>query len=82
MSRHPTSSRGDATLPHRLSPRIDVRSLATSTIGSIRVTGGTLANEVDGSSDLARWVPLAELDSLPLVDLVTVGARLAGVPLQ
>lgn len=48
----------------------------------VRVTGGTLANEVDGSSDLARWVPLAELDSLPLVDLVKVGARLAGVPLQ
>jgi 8-oxo-dGTP diphosphatase len=48
----------------------------------VRVTGGTLANEVGGSSDLARWVPLAELHSLPLVDLARVGARLAGVPIQ
>ena len=48
----------------------------------VRITGGTLANEVGGSSDLARWVPLAELDSLPLVDLARVGARLAGVVMQ
>jgi 8-oxo-dGTP diphosphatase len=48
----------------------------------VRVTGGQLANEVDGTSDLARWVPLTELGSLPLVDLARVGARLAGVPMH
>ncbi|HJP88666.1 MAG TPA: NUDIX domain-containing protein [Candidatus Limnocylindrales bacterium] len=48
----------------------------------VRVTGGELANEVGGSSDLARWVPLTELAGLPLVDLARVGARLAGVPMQ
>ena len=48
----------------------------------VRVTGGDLANEVGGSSDLARWVPLTELAGLPLVDLARVGARLAGVPMQ
>ena len=48
----------------------------------VRVTGGELTNETDGSSDLARWVPLTELATMPLVDLVRVGARLAGVPIQ
>jgi 8-oxo-dGTP diphosphatase len=48
----------------------------------VRVTGGALANEDDGSTDLARWVPLAELAALPLVDLAKVGVRLAGVPMQ
>ena len=48
----------------------------------VRVTGGNLENEVGGSSDLARWVPLAELSSLPLVDLARVGADLAGVRMQ
>jgi 8-oxo-dGTP diphosphatase len=55
---------------------------AVRIIYRVRVTGGTLTNEVDGSSDLARWVPVANLDSLPLVDLARVGARLAGVPMQ
>ena len=48
----------------------------------VRVTGGELTNETDGSSDLARWVPLTELAAMPLVDLARVGARLAGVPIQ
>jgi 8-oxo-dGTP diphosphatase len=55
---------------------------AVRIIYRVRVTGGALANEVGGSSDLARWVPLAELAALPLVDLAKVGARLAGVPMQ
>ncbi|HUF06654.1 MAG TPA: NUDIX hydrolase [Candidatus Binatia bacterium] len=42
----------------------------------VRVTGGDLCNEVDGSSDLCRWVPRAELSSLPLVELATLGVRL------
>ena len=55
---------------------------AVRIIYRVRVTGGALANEIGGSSDLARWVPLAELAALPLVDLAKVGARLAGVPMQ
>lgn len=31
-----------------------------------QVLGGTLRDEPDGSTDLARWVPLEELASLPL----------------
>ncbi|MGF1427791.1 NUDIX hydrolase [Kitasatospora sp. LaBMicrA B282] len=37
-----------------------------------RVTGGELRNETDGSTDLAAWIPLAEveqLDRIPLVDI-------------
>lgn len=48
----------------------------------VRITGGELADEIGGSSDLARWVPLTELAALPLVDLARVGAGLAGVPMQ
>lgn len=44
-----------------------------------RITGGELCNEVDGSSDLCRWVPRSELSDLPLVELAFTGAKLAGV---
>jgi 8-oxo-dGTP diphosphatase len=43
------------------------------------ITGGTLTDEVDGSSDEARWFPLEAVPRLPLVSLVTVGLDLAGV---
>lgn len=33
------------------------------------VTGGTLVNELDGSTDVVEWVPLAEMSQRPLVDL-------------
>jgi 8-oxo-dGTP diphosphatase len=35
------------------------------------VTGGTLRDEPDGSTDHAAWIPFARLDSLLKVDLVT-----------
>jgi 8-oxo-dGTP diphosphatase len=35
-------------------------------IYDVAVTGGVLRSEPDGSSDLARWVPLAEAATLPL----------------
>lgn len=44
------------------------------------VVGGTLAGEVDGSTDDAAWVPLAEVDALPRVDLVDAARRFAGLP--
>jgi ADP-ribose pyrophosphatase YjhB (NUDIX family) len=37
------------------------------------VVGGTLRNEVDGSSDTAAWVPVAALDGLDQVSLVKIG---------
>jgi 8-oxo-dGTP diphosphatase len=43
----------------------------------VRITGGELRDEVGGSSDTSRWVPRDELATLPIVDLVQVGVRLA-----
>jgi 8-oxo-dGTP diphosphatase len=40
------------------------------------VTGGELRNEVDGSSDEARWVPLDEVPELHRVSLLDIGLRL------
>lgn len=42
-----------------------------------RVTGGSLRNEVGGSTDRAQWFRLAEVRSLPRVQLVGVGMKLA-----
>ena len=36
------------------------------------VTGGELAREVDGTTDEARWIPLADVPSLTRVSLVDV----------
>lgn len=36
-----------------------------------------LRDEPHGSTDTCRWVPRRELGTLPIVDLVEVGARLA-----
>jgi 8-oxo-dGTP diphosphatase len=35
-----------------------------------RVVGGSLTDELDGTTDEARWVPLAEVTSLARTDLV------------
>jgi len=40
------------------------------------VTGGELRNEVGGSSDEARWFPLAEVPRLKRVSLVDIALRL------
>ena len=37
------------------------------------VVGGTLTAELDGTTDEARWWPLAEVDDLPRVSLVDAG---------
>ena len=42
------------------------------------VTGGTLRDETDGSTDLARWIPFAELDALPVTGLVPWARDVAG----
>lgn len=43
----------------------------------VRVVGGSLRDEIGGSSDTCAWVPRAELSTLPLVELAEVGIGLA-----
>ncbi|AEE46738.1 NUDIX hydrolase [Cellulomonas fimi ATCC 484] len=43
------------------------------------VVGGDLRHESDGSTDLAAWVPLADLDDLYRVELVDRARRMAGL---
>ena len=43
-----------------------------------RVVGGVLTAERGGSTDEARWFPLADVASLPRVAMVDVALRLAG----
>ena len=45
----------------------------------VRITGGELQVEVDGSSDACAWIPRADLATLPIVDLARTGARLVGL---
>jgi len=40
------------------------------------VVGGELRNEVDGTTDEARWFPLSEVAELPRVDLVDIGLQM------
>lgn len=41
-----------------------------------RIVGGELGNEVNGSTDEARWLPLAEVPRLPRASLVDAGIAL------
>lgn len=43
------------------------------------VQDGPLQNEVDGSSDEARWVSLKDVGSLKTLSLVQTGLRMAGI---
>lgn len=43
------------------------------------IVGGELRDELDGSTDEARWFDLAEIPGLRKVSLVEAGMRLAGV---
>lgn len=45
----------------------------------VRVTGGELRVEVDGSSDDCAWIARADLETMPIVELVRTGARLIGL---
>ena len=40
------------------------------------VLGGSLTNEVDGSTDLCAWHDVHTVELLPIVDLVRTGLRL------
>jgi 8-oxo-dGTP diphosphatase len=56
---------------------VDGEFHAIQIVYRVRVTGGALRDELDGSTDLARWFSRPELDALPLVDLARDGVRLA-----
>ena len=43
------------------------------------ITGGDLAFELDGSTDMAAWIPLNRIRSTERVSLVDVALRLAGL---
>ncbi len=43
----------------------------------VRIVGGELRYETDGSTDLAEWVPLTEVDARARSSLVDVGRQLA-----
>jgi len=43
---------------------------AVRAVYQARITGGDLRNETDGSTDEARWIPLADVPSLDRVELV------------
>jgi ADP-ribose pyrophosphatase YjhB (NUDIX family) len=49
---------------------------AIQVIYRVRIAGGTLTNEVDGSTDAAAWFTREEVAALPIVGLVEVGLRI------
>lgn len=66
----PVNERGDDAV----SPLHTLRIVYTA-----RIVGGALANELDGSTDEARWFALDEVRGLRRVSLVDAALRLAGV---
>jgi ADP-ribose pyrophosphatase YjhB (NUDIX family) len=53
---------------------------AIQIISRVRVTGGTLTDELEGSTDAAAWFSRDELREIPVVGLVEAGLRLLEVP--
>jgi phosphohistidine phosphatase SixA len=49
---------------------------AIQIIYHVRVTGGTLTDELDGSTDAAAWFSRAEMAEIQVVELVDAGLRL------
>ncbi|NYV76697.1 NUDIX hydrolase [Streptomyces sp. UH6] len=60
--------------PRRLGARADFHGLRVVYEG--RITGGSLRNEVGGSTDMAAWHPLSAVADLDHVELVDSGLRL------
>lgn len=64
-----------------LEPAETISGHRVQTVGvlyRVAITGGDLRSEVDGSTDLARWVPRANVVNLPLDGLATWALRLVG----
>lgn len=56
-----------------LEPAETISGHRVQTVGilyRVTVADGELRHETDGSTDLARWIPLKELDALPVTGLV------------
>jgi ADP-ribose pyrophosphatase YjhB (NUDIX family) len=49
---------------------------AIQIVYDVRITGGELRDETDGSTDAARWFSAAELVDLPLADLAATAVGL------
>jgi 8-oxo-dGTP diphosphatase len=62
---------------HRLSGTGPLHTLRI--VYRARIVGGELQNELDGSTDEARWFDLAEVPELNTVSLVEVGMGFAGL---
>jgi 8-oxo-dGTP diphosphatase len=60
--------------PRRLGADVDFQALRI--VYEVRVTGGELRHELNGSTDMAAWHPLEEVPDLQRVDLVDVALRL------
>ncbi|MFW0182479.1 NUDIX hydrolase [Rothia sp. CCM 9417] len=58
----------------------DLPFCALRTIYRAHRTGGELRSETGGSTDLALWVPLAELENHVYYSLVDEAARMMGYP--
>jgi ADP-ribose pyrophosphatase YjhB (NUDIX family) len=56
---------------------VDEAYHAIRLIYRVDVTGGELRDEVDGSTDAARWFTRDEVAALALVDLAETGVRIA-----
>lgn len=64
-----------------LEPAETISGHRVQTVGILyrgTVTGGTLRDEPDGSTDTAAWIPLGDLDALPAVELLTWARRAVG----
>jgi ADP-ribose pyrophosphatase YjhB (NUDIX family) len=62
-----------------LEPEQTISGHRVQTVGIVyrgTITGGELAQEFEGSTDAAAWIPLAELAALPSVDLLAWTRRL------
>jgi len=53
---------------------------AIQIIYRVRITGGSLRDEVDGSTDAAAWFTRAELADTPIVELVETGLHALEAP--
>ncbi|MEU3554994.1 NUDIX hydrolase [Streptomyces fragilis] len=60
--------------PRRLGARADFHGLRV--VYEARITGGSLRDEVGGSTDMAAWHPLSAVADLDHVELVDTGLRL------
>ncbi|MFT4287710.1 NUDIX hydrolase [Nocardioides sp.] len=66
----------DVFEPHQRSTPTGRRLKAVRVFYRAEIIGGELTHESDGTTDEARWVPLAEVPDLPRVSMVDTGLGL------